>query len=156
MTIEGLSFLGTEPHSFWSLNATHPGWRLRSKGFSSLIPSDPRDELQQAESRDAVAWVFDETQQRQNVSDVRSVEELKTAVFDERNIPSRQLNFERSAVMRCAEQDRLLLQRRSPFSQKLSGASDGLRGMNCCGYAGLPTPTPLTSFAILLAPRTAS
>jgi len=42
------------------------------------------------------------------------------------------------------------------FSQKLSGASDGLRGMNCCGYAGLLTPTQLTSFAILLAPRTAS
>ena len=42
------------------------------------------------------------------------------------------------------------------FSQKLSGASDGLRGMNFCRYAGLLTPTPLTSFAILLAPRTAS
>jgi mannose-6-phosphate isomerase-like protein (cupin superfamily) len=42
------------------------------------------------------------------------------------------------------------------FSQKLSGASDGLRGMNCCGYAGLLTPAPLTSFGILLAPRIAS
>ncbi len=43
---------------------------------------------------------------------MRGVEEFETAVFNEWDIPLRQLDFERSAMMRRAEQDRLLLQRR--------------------------------------------
>jgi hypothetical protein len=68
--------------------------------------------LHQAESGDPVAWIFNKTQERQDVSDVRGVEEFETAVFNEWDIPPRQLDFDRSAMMRRAEQDRLLLQRR--------------------------------------------
>jgi class 3 adenylate cyclase len=44
---------------------------------------------------------------------------------------------------------------KTPAPKPPACCSDGPRGMNYCGYAGLLTPTPLTSFAILLAPRTA-
>src|SRR5712671_1958893 len=78
--------------------------------------SNARYELHHAEARDAVTWVFDKPQQSQDVSDVRGIEELEAAELDERNIPPRQLDFEGSTVMRGAEEDRLLLQRRSALT----------------------------------------
>src|SRR5580692_11059617 len=47
---------------------------------------------------------------------MRGVEKLQPAVFDKRNIPPCQLNFQRSAVMRGAEEDRLLFKRRSALA----------------------------------------
>jgi len=64
----------------------------------------------------AVAWVFDKAQQRQDVSDMHGIEKLQTAVFDKGNIPPCQLDFERSAVMRGAEEDRLLFEHRSTLA----------------------------------------
>ena len=74
---------------------------------------DAGQELQHAEAGDAVARVLDEAQQRQHVLDVRGVEELQPAELDERNVAAGQLDLERAAVVRGAEQHRLLLQRAS-------------------------------------------
>ena len=47
---------------------------------------------------------------------MRGIEKFEAAEFDERNIAPGQLDFERSAMMRCAEEDGLLPQRRSPLT----------------------------------------
>jgi len=70
---------------------------------------DALNELHQAEAGDPVAWVFHEAQESHQVFDVRGVQELEPAKFDERDISPRQLDFERSAVVRRAEQHCLLL-----------------------------------------------
>ena len=72
---------------------------------------DARQELQHAEAGDAVARVLDEAQQRQQILDVRGVEELQAAELDEGDVAAGQLDLERSAMVRGPEQDRLLLQR---------------------------------------------
>ena len=54
---------------------------------------------------------------RQDVSNMRGVEKLQTAEFDERNIPPCQLDFERSTVMRGAEENRLLFKHAYPLSR---------------------------------------
>ena len=44
------------------------------------------------------------------ILDMRGVEELQPAKFHERNVPPRQLDLQRAAVMRRSKQHRLLLQ----------------------------------------------
>ena len=58
-----------------------------------------------------------EPQQRQHVLDVGGVEELQSAELDERDVAARQFDFERTAVVRGAEQHRLLLQERCRLSR---------------------------------------
>ena len=53
---------------------------------------------------------FRRTAAAQYVLDVSGVEEFETAEFHERNVPTRELDFQRSAVRGCAEQYRLLLE----------------------------------------------
>ena len=45
-----------------------------------------------------------------------AVEEFEAAEFDERNVAAGQLDLQRAAVMRGAEQHRLLLQRRADLA----------------------------------------
>ena len=59
---------------------------------------------------DAVARVLDEAQHRQQILDVGGVEEFEPAELDERDVAPGQLDLERAAVVRRAEQHRLLLQ----------------------------------------------
>ena len=53
---------------------------------------------------------FDEPQQGQQVLDMGAVEEFEAAEFDKGDIAPRQFDFERAAVMRRPEENRLLLQ----------------------------------------------
>ena len=59
---------------------------------------------------DPVARVLDETQQREQILDVRGVEELQAAELHEGDVAPGQLDFERGAVVRRPEEHRLLLQ----------------------------------------------
>ena len=77
---------------------------------------DAGQELQHAESGDAVARILDEAQQRQQILDVRGVEELQAAELDEGDVAAGQFQLQRSAMVRGAEQDRLLLQRGPAFA----------------------------------------
>ena len=58
----------------------------------------PGHQMHQPEAGDAVARVLDKPQQRQHVLDVRGIEELQPAEFDERNVAPGEFDFERSAV----------------------------------------------------------
>src|ERR1700688_4123448 len=72
--------------------------------------------MQKSESRDPVARIFDETQQRQHVLDVGGVEKLQSAKLHERDVPARQFDFERAAVAGRAEQHGLLLEERTALA----------------------------------------
>ena len=78
--------------------------------------ADAWHQMHQAESGDAVARIFDETQQRQHVLDVGGVEKLQSAELHERDIPPRQFDFERTAVAGCPEQHGLLLEERTALA----------------------------------------
>src|SRR6476620_7203446 len=69
--------------------------------------------MQQTKPSDTIPRIFDEPQQRQHVLDVGSVKELQPAEFYGRNAPARQLDFERTAVTGCPEQNGLLLEERA-------------------------------------------
>ncbi len=77
---------------------------------------NPLQNLQDSESGDAVARIFGKPQHRQHVLDVRGVEELEPAELDERNVPPRQLDLQLPAVVRGAEEHRLLLERRAALA----------------------------------------
>ena len=78
-------------------------------------------------------------QQRQQVLDVRGLQELQAAELHERDVAPRQLQLERGAVVRGAEQHRLPLQRQPAFAlqQHLVGHPAGLLGfvgqLTSCG-----------------------
>jgi hypothetical protein len=69
--------------------------------------SNTGHQLHHPESGDAIARVFDETQQRQYVFDMGSLKEFETAELHEGNVAAGQFHFERPTVMRGPEQDRL-------------------------------------------------
>ena len=69
-----------------------------------------RQQLHDAKAGDPVARVFDETQQPQQILDVRGVEELQAAEFHEGDVAPGQLDFECCAMVRCPEENGLLLQ----------------------------------------------
>ena len=66
--------------------------------------------MHQSKAGNTVTRIFDETQERQHVLDVRGVEKLQSAEFDERDVPARQFDFERPAVTGCPEQNGLLFE----------------------------------------------
>src|SRR6185312_10357114 len=75
--------------------------------------SDTGQQMQKAKPGDAIARIFGETQQRQHVLDVSGVEKLQSTEFYEWDVPTRQFDFERTAVARCPKQHGLLLEERS-------------------------------------------
>ena len=89
---------------------------------------DAGHQMHQPKARDAVARVFDEAQQRQHVLDVRGVEKFQPAELDEGDVAPGQLDFERAAVARGAEQHRLLLQARAGLAI-LQHALDDVAGL---------------------------
>jgi hypothetical protein len=62
------------------------------------------------EASDAVSQILVEPQQGQHVFDVCGVEKLQSTEFDERDVPARELDFERTAVTGCPEQNSLLFE----------------------------------------------
>jgi len=48
--------------------------------------TDAGDQMHQPETSDAIAWILDETQQRQHVLDMGGIEEFETAEFDEGDV----------------------------------------------------------------------
>ena len=89
---------------------------------------DAGHQLQHPEAGDAVARVLDEAQQRQHVLDMGAVKEFQAAELHEGNIAAGEFDFERPAVMRGAEQHRLLLQRRAALAV-LQDAFDDVAGL---------------------------
>ena len=69
--------------------------------------------MHDTKARDPVAGVLDEPQQREQALDVRGVEELQAAELHEGNVAPCQPDFERCAVMRRPEENRLLHQART-------------------------------------------
>ena len=72
--------------------------------------------MHQPETGDAVARIFDEAQERQQVLDVGGIEKFQPTEFDERNVAPGELHLERAGVLRGAEQHRLLLQEGAGFA----------------------------------------
>src|SRR6266581_6657174 len=68
------------------------------------------NKMHQPKSRDAVARVLDEAEHRQHILDMRGIEKFEPAELHERDISPGQFDLERAAVMRRAEQYRLLLE----------------------------------------------
>jgi hypothetical protein len=59
---------------------------------------------------------------------VGGIEKLEPAEFDERNVAAGKFDFERTAVARCPEQHRLLLQQHAGFAV-LKDALDDAAGL---------------------------
>ncbi len=70
-----------------------------------------RQQLDDAKARDPVAQVLGPAQAGENILDVGGFEELEAAELHERDVAARQLDLERRAVMRRAEQHGLRLER---------------------------------------------
>ena len=70
----------------------------------------PGKQLHDTEAGHPVTRILDEAQQRQQVLDVRGVEELQPAELHEGDVAACQLDFERAAVVRGAKQNRLLFE----------------------------------------------
>ena len=79
----------------------------------ALGGADAVQQLQDAEPAHFVARVLQHAQDGQHVLDVRRLQELQSAVFDERNIAARQLQLQQVAVVARAKQDGLLAERRA-------------------------------------------
>src|SRR4029077_9726505 len=65
---------------------------LRGRG------TDTRQQVQHAETGDAIARIFHEPQQREHVLDVRGVQKLQTAVLHERDVATGEFDLQRSAM----------------------------------------------------------
>ena len=76
-----------------------------------LLRADAGQQAQGPPAGHRVPRVLGQAQQRQQVLDVGRFDELQAAVLDERQAVLRQLAFQQDAVMRRAEQHRLLGQR---------------------------------------------
>ena len=92
---------------------------------------DAGQELQHPKARQPVAGILGEAQDGEQVLDVRGFQELQAAELHERDVAAGELDLERPAVMRGAEEHRLRLQRgaRLPRRQHLGADVVGLRGL---------------------------
>ena len=99
--------------------------------FYQAIQEPPRGrwayagkELDETKARYPIAQVLSPAQEGKDILDMRRFEELQAAVLYERNIASGQFDLERAAVMRGAEQHRLLFQRNVGFTMLQHSFSD--------------------------------
>ncbi len=99
-----------------------------------------RQQLQGAECGHVIARIVGPAQHRQQVLDVRRLEEAQAAIFDERNLAARQLDFQQVAVAAAAEQHRLALQRHVRLAPPQHFIADrlGLRGQIIHGHQPRP------------------
>ncbi len=84
----------------------------------------PGMQLQQTEGRDAVARVLGPAQDREQVLDVRQLEELEPAELDVGDVAAAQLDLELAAVVGGAEQHRLLAQLQAGLAVRQHRAHD--------------------------------
>ena len=103
---------------------------------------DAGDELQQAEAGDAVTRVLREAQHREDVLDVRRIEEFQSSELDEWDVATRQFDFQRTRMMRSAEEHGLLFQGRSfltllpaPFRKHSWPAPSSSRTVTSSGFS---------------------
>ena len=103
---------------------------------------DPGQELQHPGAGRPVARVLGEAQDREQVLDVRGLEELQPAELHERDVAAGELDLERGAVARRAEEHRLRLQGRAglPRREDLGADVVGLRGVVADGDELRPHP----------------
>jgi len=90
--------------------------------------ADAGDQLHDPKPRDPIARVLSEAQHGQQILDVGSLEEFEPTKLDEWDVPPRQFDLEQPAMMRCPEQDRLLLQRQAGFAV-FEDAFDDISGL---------------------------
>src|ERR1700756_2113558 len=81
--------------------------------------------MHHAESSDPIAWVLHEPQQCEYVLDVRGVKKLQAAELHEWNVAARELDLQRPAVRRGAEEHRLLLEE-GPFLSAFEDTLDNV------------------------------
>jgi heavy metal translocating P-type ATPase/RND family efflux transporter MFP subunit len=89
--------------------------------------ADAGQDLQNAKAGDAIARILREAQQSEKILHVGAVEEFQPAEFDERNVAAGELQLQHGAVMRGAEQRRLLLQRHAGFARLQHALGDETR-----------------------------
>ena len=112
------------------------GWREGSECIAGRAPchaiedlagrgrTDAVQHLHDAEARDPVGRVLRPAQHSQHILDVGRLDELETAELDEGNVAAGQLDFQHGAVVRRAEQDRLLLERGAILAIAQHGLDD--------------------------------
>ena len=76
----------------------------------------PGNELDDAKAGHAIAQIFRPAQECEHVLDVGGLQELEAAELDERNVAAGELDLERGAVMRGAEQHGLRLEDDAAFA----------------------------------------
>ena len=109
-------------------------WPAESSRFEGLAGTSrvgrthARQQLQHAECSDAVTRVVGPAQHREQVLDVRRLQELETAVLHERYVAAHELELEHVAVVRVPEQHRLATQLDAAFA-RLEHALDHVVGL---------------------------
>ena len=66
--------------------------------------------MQDPKADNTIARVLDEAQQRQHILDVCGIQKFQPAELHERNVATSQLDLQRTAMRRCPEQHRLMLE----------------------------------------------
>ena len=85
---------------------------------SAVVGADPGHQLQHPEAGHPVARVLGEAQDREQVLDVRRLEELQPAELDVGDVAPGELQLELGAVVRGPEQHGLALQRDAGFPRR--------------------------------------
>ena len=103
------------PHSGSLGRGTERGERVDGVSTHHLIEdfagtgrADAVQQLQHAKARHTVGGVFGPAQDRQHILDVRGLDKLEAAEFDEGDVAAGELDLEHGAVVRGAKEHRLL------------------------------------------------
>ncbi len=97
--------------------------------------TDARQHLQHPKTRHAVARILDPAQHRERVLHVCGFEKLEPAVFHEGNVAADELDLQRRAVGRGAEQHRLLLQGHARLAPRQHRLHDERRLLRLVAHA---------------------
>ena len=113
----------------WPLGLGGAGWREGVEGLqieaASLEPfpgvpgprrANPGQKLQAAKGGDGVARILRPAQDAEDILDMRSFEETEATVLDEGDVPARELDFQRVAVVGGAEEHGLPLEGEPGFA----------------------------------------
>src|SRR5947208_1831029 len=90
--------------------------------------------MKHPEAGHPIARILDKLQEGQHVLDMRRIQKLQAAEFDEGNVAARQLNFQRATVRRCPEQNRLLLEKCSLLAVRQDLLDDVARLVGFVAY----------------------
>ncbi len=105
--------------------------RVQHTGGSRL--ADSGNQLQHAEPGQAPAWILGKAQQRQQILDMRGLQEFQAAELDERDVAPHELQFERGAVAGRPKQHGLRLEGHAFFALLENAAADPARLLGFVG-----------------------